>query len=51
MEETIKDPESGNVVRFTDNGMKEGDLNGIDPMGLSWEEIQDKLDAMIEGDK
>lgn len=37
--ESIADPESGNLVRFTDNGMKDGDLPGIDPTGLSYEEI------------
>lgn len=35
-ENTEVDPESGNVVRYTDNGPKDGDLPGISP-----EEIDD----------
>lgn len=35
----VIDPESGKEVRFTDNGMKPGDLPGIDPAGLTEEEL------------
>lgn len=37
-EATIQDPESGNLVRFTDNGLKDGDLPGIEP-GESYEDV------------
>lgn len=30
----IVDPTSDNVVRFTDNGLKEGDLPGFEPTGV-----------------
>ena len=46
----IRDPESDNVVRFTDNGPKDGDLKGINPYGLTVEEVQEALDALISGD-
>lgn len=37
--ETIQDPESNKTVRFTDNGLKEGDLPGFDPTDMTHDEI------------
>lgn len=48
--ETAIDPESGKEVRFTDNGMKPGDLPGIDPAGKSIEEIIEEV-ARMAGDE
>lgn len=39
----IVDPESNTLVRFTDNGLKEGDLEGINPNGGYLNEMLDKV--------
>lgn len=45
MAEPVIDPESGKEVRFTDNGSKPGDLPGIDPTGLTEEELLEAIEA------
>lgn len=46
-EETIVDPESGNEVRFTDNGLKDGDLPGIDPSNGYFMELVDSVRELV----
>lgn len=48
--ETIRDPESDKTVRYTDNGLKEGDLPGFDPTGMTHDEILMRIQEMAGDD-